>query len=89
MAESRARQTMMRLANRLIAQTAAMGALPTVYAAASTEAQGGDYIGPDGFLGQRGYPKKVKSSGASHDKITADRLWRVSEELTGVTYRFA
>ena len=79
---------MMRLANRLIAQTAAMGALPTAYAATSPEAHGGDYIGPDGLMGQRGYPKKVKSSAASCDKATAARLWMVSEELTGVTYRF-
>jgi hypothetical protein len=79
---------MMRLANRLIAQTAAMGALPTAYAAASPEARGGDYIGPDGLLGQRGYPKKAKSSAASYDKAAAARLWQASEELTGVTYRF-
>lgn len=89
MTESRIRQTMMRLANRALAQTAAMGALPAAYAAASPDAHGGDYIGPDGLFGQRGYPKKVKSSAASYDKATAARLWQVSEELTGVSYRFA
>ena len=88
MVDSRMRQTMMRLANGVFAQTAAMGALPSVYAATSPEAHGGEYIGPDGLLGQRGYPKKVKSSAASYDKATAARLWTVSEELTGVTYRF-
>jgi NAD(P)-dependent dehydrogenase (short-subunit alcohol dehydrogenase family) len=89
MTDSRLRQTMLRLANRLLAQTAAMGALPSSYAATSPEAHGGDYIGPDGLFGQRGYPKKVKSSAASYDKAAAARLWQVSEELTGVSYRFA
>jgi NAD(P)-dependent dehydrogenase (short-subunit alcohol dehydrogenase family) len=89
MADSRFQQTMMRIGNRLLAQTATMGALPAVYAATSPEAHGGDYIGPDSFFGQHGYPKKVRSHAASYDKATAARLWQVSEELTGVVYRFA
>ncbi len=89
MTESRFGQAMMGLANRVLAQSAAMGALPTAYAATSPEAHGGDYIGPDGLFGQRGFPKKASSSAASHDKPAAVRLWQVSEELTGVTYRFA
>ena len=51
-----------------------------------TGVRGGDYIGPDGFMGQRGYPKKVKSNARSHDQAVAARLWAVSEELTGVSY---
>ena len=47
---------------------------------------GGQYFGPDGFGEQRGYPKMVASSGASHDTDAQRRLWAVSEELTGVTY---
>ncbi len=86
MAQSGFRQTLMRLSNRILAQTAAMGALPSVYAAASPEARGGEYYGPAGLLGQRGYPKRVQSSAASHDTNAAARLWQVSEELTGVTY---
>ena len=66
-----------------------MGALPTEYAATSPEARGGEYFGPGGFLGQRGYPKKVKSNARSYDKTTATRLWQVSEELTGVSYHFS
>jgi NAD(P)-dependent dehydrogenase (short-subunit alcohol dehydrogenase family) len=88
MAQSKLRASMMRLSNRLLAQSAEMGALPTVYAAASPQAEGGAYYGPGGFLGQQGYPKKVGSSAASHDQATAARLWQVSEELTGVTYWF-
>ena len=89
MTESHMRESMMQFANRVFAQTAAMGALPSAYAATSPEARGGDYIGPDGFMSQHGYPKKVNSNAASRDKVTAARLWTVSEELTGVTYRFA
>ncbi|MGE5603696.1 MAG: oxidoreductase [Nitrososphaerales archaeon] len=89
MAKSSIQQGLMRISNRLLAQTAAMGALPTLYAATSPEAHGGDYMGPDGLLGQHGYPKKVKSSAASYDESIATRLWQVSEELTGVVYRFA
>lgn len=89
MTESSTRQALMRLANNVLAQSAAMGALPSIYAASSPQARGGDYIGPDGLLGQHGYPKKVRSNAASYDEVTARRLWQVSEELTGVAYRFA
>ena len=76
-------------ANRVLGQSAAMGALPEVYAATSPAVRGGDYVGPDGFLGQQGFPKKVTSNGRSHDQAVAARLWAVSEELTGVRYAFA
>ena len=75
-------------ANRVLGQSAAMGALPEVYAATSPAVRGGDYVGPDGFMGQRGFPKKVKSSANSYDEAVAARLWAVSEELTGVSYDF-
>ena len=75
-------------ANRVLAQSAAMGALPEIYAATSPDVRGGDYIGPDGFLGQQGFPQKVKSNGRSYDQAAAARLWAASEELTGVSYGF-
>ena len=78
----------MSAANRVVAQSAAMGALPEIYAATSPEVRGGDYIGPDGFLGQRGFPRKAESSSRSRDQEVAARLWTVSEQLTGVTYSF-
>ena len=70
----------------LIAQDAAMGALPTLRAATDPAVQGGQYYGPDGFGQMRGYPKLVDSSTKSHDAERQRRLWAVSEELTGVTY---
>ncbi len=74
--------------NPIFGQDQAMGALPTLYAATSPEVNGCDYIGPDGFMEQRGYPKKVHSNGSSHDEATARKLWQVSEEMTGVKFDF-
>jgi hypothetical protein len=79
---------LMALLNKVVAQSAEMGALPTVYAAAAPAVQGGDYIGPKGLAEQRGWPVKVQSSDRSHDRDAAARLWVVSEELTGVSYAF-
>ena len=65
-------------------QSADMGALPTLRAATDPGVLGGQYYGPDGFGEQRGYPKVVASSTASHDTDAQRRLWTVSEELTSV-----
>jgi NAD(P)-dependent dehydrogenase (short-subunit alcohol dehydrogenase family) len=65
-------------------QGADMGALPTLRAATDPGVLGGQYYGPDGFAEQRGYPKVVASSAASHDTDAQRRLWSVSEELTSV-----
>jgi NAD(P)-dependent dehydrogenase (short-subunit alcohol dehydrogenase family) len=70
----------------LVAQDPAMGALPTLRAATDPAVLGGQYYGPDGIGQTRGYPKIVGSSKKSHDAATQQRLWNVSEELTGVTY---
>ncbi|EFG76545.1 oxidoreductase, short chain dehydrogenase/reductase family protein [Mycobacterium parascrofulaceum ATCC BAA-614] len=70
----------------VIAQDAAMGALPTLRAATDPAVLGGQYYGPDGFAETRGHPKIVSSSAKSHDPDRQRRLWTVSEELTGVRY---
>jgi NAD(P)-dependent dehydrogenase (short-subunit alcohol dehydrogenase family) len=67
-------------------QSAAMGALPTLRAATDPGVLGGEYFGPDGPGGVRGYPKRVRSSDQSHDLDLQRRLWAVSEELTGVVF---
>jgi NAD(P)-dependent dehydrogenase (short-subunit alcohol dehydrogenase family) len=79
-------RTIMRVTNALIAQSAEMGALPMLYAATKPGLDGGLFIGPDGFEEQRGYPKVVRPVRAGRDDETAERLWSVSEELTGVAY---
>jgi NAD(P)-dependent dehydrogenase (short-subunit alcohol dehydrogenase family) len=71
---------------RLISQKAAKGALPTLRAATDPGVLGGQYYGPGGFSGARGYPKLAHSSGQSRDTAIQRRLWTASEELTGVTF---
>jgi NAD(P)-dependent dehydrogenase (short-subunit alcohol dehydrogenase family) len=77
---------LMVLGNRALAQSGAMGALPSLYAATRADLPGGSYIGPDGFLEQRGYPKVVGSNKASEDEVVARKLWAMSSDLTGVTF---
>src|SRR4051794_31423172 len=75
----------MGLANHVVAQSAAMGALPTLYAA-TEDLPGAAYVGPDGWFEQRGHPRLVNMSGAAKNEESARRLWEVSEELTGVSF---
>jgi NAD(P)-dependent dehydrogenase (short-subunit alcohol dehydrogenase family) len=86
MTGSRVAAAIMDLGNRLFSQSAAMGALPTLYAATAPDAQGGDYVGPDGFLENYGHPKRTTSTARSRDRQAAKRLWEVSEQLTSVRY---
>jgi len=77
----------MTLGNRLVAQDAAAGALPTLYAAVA-DIPGDSFAGPSGplGLGLRGAPKLVHRSAASRDPEVAHRLWLASEQLTGVSF---
>jgi NAD(P)-dependent dehydrogenase (short-subunit alcohol dehydrogenase family) len=72
----------------IIAQNAAMGALPTLRAATDPGARGGDYYGPGGWLQSKGYPRRVGSSARSRDEQVQRRLWQESERLTGVSFPF-
>lgn len=72
--------------NRFVAQDISIGALPTLYAAIGPDVKGSDYYGPSGWREMRGYPKKVESNKPSHDEANAKKLWKVSEELTGVKF---
>jgi NAD(P)-dependent dehydrogenase (short-subunit alcohol dehydrogenase family) len=81
-------ESILSVTNRVFAQSAAMGALPTEYAAAALGVRGGDYIGPDGLGELWGHPTKVGCSAAAKDPAAAARLWQVSEQLTGVSYTF-
>lgn len=64
------------------------GALPQIRAAADPYVNGGDYYGPAGFMELAGSPVLVKSSKNSHSIDDAQRLWEISEKLTGVKYPF-
>lgn len=71
---------------KVFSQNARAGALPTLRAATDPDVRGGEYYGPDGFMEQRGLPKKVESSSAAKNAAVARRLWDVSVELTSVAF---
>ena len=79
-------ERIMTLGNRLLAQDAAAGAWPMLYAATSPDVRGGDYIGPSSVGELWGSPKKVGATARARDAEDAARLWKISEELTGVHY---
>lgn len=72
--------------NIFFSQKVDVGTLPTLRAATDPEAKPGDYFGPKGFRGMKGYPVKVDSNKLSKDVIIARKLWVLSEEMTGVSY---
>lgn len=73
-------------ATLVLAQPAAMGALPPLMAATMPGLPGGTYLGPSGPGEVRGAPTIVGTSRSARDETMAAALWRVSEEATGVTY---
>jgi NAD(P)-dependent dehydrogenase (short-subunit alcohol dehydrogenase family) len=75
-------------AMHLVGQPAGQGALPVIFAAAAPDAESGRYYGPDGLLEIQGWPAPARIAPWVRDPALAERLWRVSEQLTGVTYRF-
>jgi NAD(P)-dependent dehydrogenase (short-subunit alcohol dehydrogenase family) len=76
-------RTVTRVLNGVVAQSAADGALPQLYAATMPDVVGDDYLGPDGFREARGGPTRVGRSKAAGDTDVARRLWEVSSEQTG------
>jgi NAD(P)-dependent dehydrogenase (short-subunit alcohol dehydrogenase family) len=70
----------------LFAQPAARGALPTLRAATDPAVTGGQYYGPNRMFETQGDPVLVGSSKQSHDAALQQRLWTVSEDLTGVKF---
>ncbi|MBD2859850.1 SDR family NAD(P)-dependent oxidoreductase [Spongiibacter sp. KMU-158] len=79
-------QSMVRIGNALLAQSAERGALPSVYAATSETLQGGEYIGPSGPFQLRGTPSLLNLLPSATDKQTGEHLWRHSEQMTRTRY---
>jgi NAD(P)-dependent dehydrogenase (short-subunit alcohol dehydrogenase family) len=84
----RLERAVMVVGNKVIAQSADMGALPALYAATVTDLPSGSFVGPDGLLGGRGHPHVVSAAAKAYDAEAWKRLWELSEQLTGVTYEF-
>lgn len=72
-----------------ILQPPALGALSTVYAATDLQLKGGEYIGPDGKGRRKGFPALDTPHASARDQAASEKLWDVSEKLTGVKFDFA
>lgn len=67
-------------------QPPAQGALPTLYAATAPAAKGGVYYGPNKMGEIRGFPAIAKIPPQALDTYAAARLWKASEDLSGVIF---
>ncbi len=72
----------------LLAMTPEQGALPIIRAAADRTLKNGDYVSPTKIGGLRGLPKLVTLSDEAYNGEDAKKLWKISEQLTGVKYLF-
>ncbi len=86
LAGSTLRLYLMKLANTFFAQSARAGAWPLLYAATDPSIEGGEYVGPTGFLNMRGDPGVQSASDRAYDTARAERLWTISASETGVAF---
>ena len=75
--------------SRVVGQSAAAGALPTLRAAVDATFTGGEYVGPHLLGEMRGRPVLVGATRWARDEQLADALWTASEVATGVTFDVA
>ncbi|KQT25094.1 MULTISPECIES: SDR family oxidoreductase [Bradyrhizobium] len=75
-----------RLLQPLISQSAAEGALPTLFAATSPDAEPGGYYGPSGFCELKGIPGPARIMPQAEDLAVAAMLWDASATLTGLSF---
>ncbi|MFF1834114.1 oxidoreductase [Streptomyces sp. NPDC058231] len=85
MENRRAAARVFELGNRIIAQPASSGALPTLYAATAPGVRPDSFTGPK-LLGWRGAPAPSRRTRWTLDDVAGERLWVASEQLTGVTW---
>lgn len=67
-------------------QSVEEGARPLLYALASPNASDGGYYGPTNSRERKGPPGEAAFPEKSQDEKLAERLWAVSEQMTGVKY---
>ncbi|WP_327279280.1 MULTISPECIES: oxidoreductase [unclassified Streptomyces] len=77
---------LMGLGAAVLAQSAAGGALPTLYAATAPGVRPDAFFGPR--LGWRGAPAPSWRAKWTLDDTSGERLWAASEKLTSVAYAF-
>jgi hypothetical protein len=66
--------------------TPSKGSLGIMRAATDRTLKNGEYVGPTKIGGFRGLPKLLTSSEKSYTEKDAQKLWEMSEQLTGVKY---
>jgi NAD(P)-dependent dehydrogenase (short-subunit alcohol dehydrogenase family) len=71
---------------RILAQPAAQGAQPLLRAAVDPAVSSGDYFGPSGPGEWRGSAVRVSPHRRALDETAQQRLWQISEQLSGVSY---
>ncbi|TVL91945.1 oxidoreductase [Streptomyces sp. SAJ15] len=81
----RAATRLMELGNRVFAQSAEAGALPTLYAATAPDVRADEFFGPRLQLWRGAPTRSLRASWARSDKAAA-QLWAASVRLTGVAY---
>jgi len=87
--ERRNRSVLSRLnrsVGKVMKASAADGARPTLFAALSPAVQPGGFYGPGGLFEFAGDPESAYASRTARDAALGQRLWQVSEQLTGVEW---
>lgn len=86
MAGSSRKAGLFKLANRYLAQSGAMGALPSLYAATAPDVESGSFYGPSGFMRMRGWPAPEVPNPRRVTVEVATKLWELSENLTRIGF---
>ncbi|WP_438293991.1 oxidoreductase [Streptomyces sp. HUAS TT7] len=81
----RAAERIVEFGNRIMAQPAEVGALPTLYAATAPGVRPDSFTGPS-LMMWRGAPARSWRARWTLDDVAGERLWVASEQLTGVKY---
>lgn len=80
---------MMRVLEPFASQSAADGALPTLYAATAPQAEAGAYYGPQNFFELKGPVGPAIVGKKARDAELGKRLWDVSTAMSGVRWASA
>ncbi len=70
----------------VMSQSAAAGALPTLFAATAPDAKPAGYYGPQRLFELKGPVGEAKIGRHARDEAVSARLWSIAEELTGVRW---
>jgi NAD(P)-dependent dehydrogenase (short-subunit alcohol dehydrogenase family) len=76
------------LVGTLFMQSAAQGALPTLYGTLGTDLRGGEAVGPSKRKETVGPPAVARPPAEALNADKRERLWSVSEKLCGIQYAF-